>query len=335
MTDLTKQRSTSAIQQEQRGIHRGLGRIGARGRDAGPLIPFALLFIVLSLSSGPFFSTVNLLNILDQQSSTLIIAAAGTLVVISGGIDLSVGAIYGLASVVSAELALTLPAPLAVAIGILVGLLAGLVNGLVATLLRINPLIATLAMSFVLEGAANLVTKGNLVDLSQKPEFGKLALTSFLGVRSSVWIMLVVVVVLSIVLARTTLGRYFYAVGGNREAARLSGIRINGIRILAFVLSGGAAALGGVIDTSRVLSAQATSEQTLTFTVLAGIVVGGTSILGGEGHVWRTVVGVLFIALVGNGIALLGLDPLYAEIVLGILLLLAVGLDAWTRVSRR
>jgi ribose transport system permease protein len=122
-----------------------------------------------------------------------------------------------------------------------------------------------------------------------------------------------------------------YAAGGNAQAARLAGVRVDRVRILAFVLSGAAAGLAGVIDTSRVLSAQASSADTgLAFTVLAGIVVGGTSILGGVGAVWRTVVGVLFIALIGNGYILLGLDPLYEQITMGLILLAAVGLDAWT-----
>ena len=153
--------------------------------------------------------------------------------------------------------------------------------------------------------------------------------------RSSIWLMIVAVIVIGILLARTTTGRYMYAAGGNAEAARLAGVRVNGVRITAFVISGAAAGLAGVIDTSRVLTAQAgTADTALAFTVLAGIVVGGTSILGGEGAVWRTVVGVLFIALIGNGYVLLGLDPLYEQITMGAILLVAVGLDAWARSVR-
>jgi ribose transport system permease protein len=144
--------------------------------------------------------------------------------------------------------------------------------------------------------------------------------------------MIAAVLVIGFVLSSTIAGRYMYASGGNAEAARLAGVRVNGIRVLAFAVSGTAAGLAGVIDTSRVLSAQAsTGDTALTFTVLAGIVVGGTSILGGEGAVWRTVVGVLFIALIGNGYILLGLDPLYEQITMGVILLLAVGFDALTR----
>jgi len=302
-----------------------------RLRTAGIVIPFVVLFITLSIASSSFATKSNVLNILDQQSATLIIAAAGTLVLVAGGIDLSVGAVYTLAAVTAAELAQHMPAAPAILIGIAVGLVVGLINGVVATFFRINALIATLAMSFVIGGLASLITHGNLVVLFNHPGYGDLARTEFLTVKTSIWIMLLAVVAFGCFLARSTVGRYMYATGGNREAARIAGVRVNWVRLVSFMLSGGAAALAGVIDSSRVLSAQSTTDNALTFTVLAGIVVGGTSILGGEGAVWRTVVGVLFIALIGNGYDLLGLDPLYEQITLGLIMLLAVGLDAWSR----
>jgi ribose transport system permease protein len=312
------------------------GRLGApsyaRLRGIGILLPFLILFAVLSLTSSSFATRVNLLNILDQQSATLIIAAAGTLVLVAGGIDLSVGSTYSLAGVTSAHFALHHDAAIAIALGIGIGLLVGLANGVITTAFRINALITTLAMSFIVSGLASLIAKGNLLVLFDKPGFGKLARTEFLTVRTSIWLMIASVVVVGFVLASTTAGRYMYAAGGNAEAARLAGVRVNAIRVLTFVVSGGAAGLAGVVDTSRVLSAQAsTGDTALAFTVLAGIVVGGTSILGGEGAVWRTVVGVLFIALIGNGYILLGLDPLYEQITMGVILLAAVGLDALTR----
>ena len=149
-------------------------------RRAGILGPFVVLFIVLSVASGPFFSKVNLLDILDQQASTLIIAAAGTLVLVAGGIDLSVGAIYALAGVTAAKLALSVPPAIAVLAGVALGLVVGLANGLIATVRRINSLIATLAMSFVISGLASLVTSGNLIIDYSKPGFADLARTSFL-----------------------------------------------------------------------------------------------------------------------------------------------------------
>ena len=303
-----------------------------RARRGGIIFPFLVLFIVLSISSGPFFTKANLLDILDQQASTLIIAAAGTLVLVAGGIDLSVGATYALASVVATKLALSVNPVLAILAGVAVGLVVGLVNGVIATFFRINSLIATLAMSFVVAGLASLVTSGNLIIAYTALGYSKLARTSFLTVNTSTWVMLAMVIALGVVLSRTIAGRYMYAAGSNAEAARLAGVRVQLIKLTTFVISGGAAALGGIIDASRVLSAQASNGETaLTFTVLAGIVVGGTSILGGEGAVWRTVVGTLFIALIGNGFVLLGLNPLYEQITLGGILLIAVGVDAWSR----
>jgi ribose transport system permease protein len=310
----------------------GDGRVSARLRSLGILIPFTILFVVLSLTSSSFFTKPNLLNILDQQSAILIIAAAGTLVVIAGGIDLSVGAIYGFAGVISAHFALHHSAGIAILLGVGAGLLIGLANGVVTTVFRINALIATLAMSFIVSGCSSLVTKGNLLVLFDKEGFGKLARSEFLTVKTSIWLMIVAVILVGLLLSTTTAGRYMYAAGGNAEAARLAGVRVDAVRVLTFAVSGTAAGLAGVIDTSRVLSAQASPNDTaLAFTVLAGIVVGGTSIMGGEGAVWRTVVGVLFIALIGNGYLLLQFDPLYEQITMGALLLAAVGLDALSK----
>jgi ribose transport system permease protein len=305
----------------------------ARARQGGIIYPFILLFIVLAIWKGTIFDgKTNLLDILDQQSSTLIIAAAGTMVLVAGGIDLSVGATYALAQVIATKMAVSGNPVVAILVGILVGLAVGAANGVITTFFRINSLIATLATSFVITGLAGLITSGNLIIAYSALGFANLARTSFLGVTTAAWTMIAVVLVLGVVLSRTIFGRYVYAAGSNAEAARLAGVRVQWIRLLTFTISGGAAALGGIIDASRVLSAQSSNGGTaLTFTVLAGIVVGGTSILGGEGAIWRTVVGVLFIALIGNGFTLLALNPLYEQITLGGILLIAVGGDAWSR----
>jgi ribose transport system permease protein len=309
-----------------------------RVRQSGILIPFVILFIVLASTNPRFFRTVNLLNILDQQAHYLIIAAAGTFVLIAGGIDLSVAAVFALSGAVAARVVQSQPIWVAVLVALLTGLAIGLVNGFVSTVLRINSLIATLAMSFIVAGIANQVVAGygGMIRVFEvAPSFNDIAWSEFVEAKSSVWITLVILVILGLILSRTTFGRYIYAVGGNAEAARLAGVRVTGVRIAAFAASGVAAALGGVIVLSRTMTATGVTDNALTFTVLAGIVVGGTSILGGEGALWRTVVGVLFIALVGNGFDLLSFDPLYKQITLGTLLLLAVGADAWTRRSRR
>lgn len=305
-----------------------------RIRSAAIVIPFVGLFVVLAVVSPPFLSTTNLLNIVDQQSTFLIMAAAGTLVLVAGGLDLSVGAVHALAGVTAAQVTITAGPVAGMVAGVAVGLGAGLANGIIVTFFRINALIATLAMSFVVAGLASLLTGGNLIVVLDQPDFSSLARTDILGVRSSTWIMVATVVLFAGLLAFSTVGRYMYAVGGNPEAARLAGVPVRAVRVATFVMSGGAAGLAGVLIASRVLSAQAGSGQDIAFTVLAGIVVGGTSIAGGEGAVWRTVVGILFIALIGNGFNLLGLDPLYRQIALGALILGAVGLDAALR-SRR
>jgi ribose transport system permease protein len=304
-------------------------------RLLGIFIPFLILFVTLSISSGPFFTRTNLINILDQQSYTLVIAAAGTLVLVAGGIDLSVGAIYGLCAVVSGNIAEHHSPVIAIVVALIVGLGVGTLNGVIVALFKINALIATLAMSFVISGVALKVAGGNLIVLSQNSGFYKFANNQLWSVPYAVYIVLVFCVILGLLLARTNFGRHVVASGGNAEAARLAGVRVNQIRIITYSLSGLAAGLAGVIDTSRLLSAQANQGgSALTFLVLAGIVVGGTSIAGGEGSVPRTVIGVLFIALIYNGFNLLGVDVYYQQIVLGLILLLAVGLDVWARKRR-
>lgn len=309
----------------------GANRIQSLIGRGGILIPFVVTLVLLTFVSPSFLRFQNLANILDQQSGIIIVAAAGTLVLIAGGIDLSVGAIYGLAGATAAQLAASSSTPIGVGAAVLLGLVIGLANGLVVARFRINPLIGTLAMSFVVSGIGAIVTKGNLIVVFDHPEFQDFAATKIAGITSAAWMMIATAIAATILLSRTTFGRYIYAIGGNTEAARLGGVRVNTFRIVTFALSGAAAALAGSLDASRVLSAQASSGSFLTFTVLTGIIVGGTSILGGEGSVPRTVIGCLFVALVANGFNLLGLDPFYQQITLGIILLLAVGTDAWSR----
>ena len=305
-------------------------------RRGGILIPFLALFVLLALGSPSFLRFENLSNILDQQAATIIVAVAVTLVLIAGGIDLSVGAIYALAAVTSGSVAANGgPVWLAVIAGCAAGLAVGVINGIVVTRFRINALIATLGASFVVAGVAALVTEGNLVVMFERTDFQAVAATKIAGLTTAAWVMIAFAIVVGIVLARSAYGRYVYATGGNPEAARLGGISVDRIKLTTFALSGLAAGIAGTLDTSRVLSAQANSGTFLAFTVLAGVVVGGTSIQGGEGAVWKSVVGCLLIALIGNGFNLLGLDPFYRQITLGLILIGAVGLDAWMRKTER
>ena len=314
-------------------------------RSVAIVVPFLAVFIALSIGSPAFLSFQNIGNVLDRQAGILIIAAASTLVLIAGGIDLSVGATYMFTTVVCGTVIIkvggTEGAVFGILAGVLSGLAVGIINGVISTYLRINPLIATLAMSFIILGATKLVSQAGKDGIGQirvdVPEFTWIAKTEPLGMSLPIWIALVVVVALGVVLWRTTFGRYVYAAGGNAEAARLAGIRVNLVRIATFALTGLGAGLAGVIDLARTPSVPENDAiaTTLTFTVLAGIVVGGTSILGGEGAVWRTVLGILFIAMLYNGFTLLKIDPLFQGIALGAIILLAVGFDAWSRLRRR
>lgn len=313
-------------------------------RSVAIVAPFLAVFIALSIGSPAFLTFQNVGNVLDRQAGILIVAAASTLVIIAGGIDLSVGATYMFTAVICGTVIVKVGgaegAALGIAAGILAGLLVGIANGLIITYLRVNPLIATLAMSFIILGATKLVSQFGKEGIGQIrvdfPEFRWLATTKPLGISLPTWIAFIVLVVLGIVLWRTTFGRYIYAAGGNAEAARLAGIRVKLVRIATFALAGLAAGMAGVIDLARTPSAPENDaiSTTLTFTVLAGIVVGGTSILGGEGAVWRTVLGILFIAMLYNGFTLLRIDPLFQGIALGVIILVAVGFDAWSKYRR-
>lgn len=314
-------------------------------RSLAIVVPFLAVFVALSIGSPAFLSFQNVGNVLDRQSGILIVAAASTLVIIAGGIDLSIGATYMFTAVICGTLIVKVGGVtgviLGITVGVLAGLLVGIVNGLISTYLKVNPLIATLAMSFIILGATKLVSQFGKQGVGQIrvdfPEFRWLATTKPLGVSLPTWIAFVVLVILGVVLWRTTFGRYVYAAGGNAEAARLAGIRVGFVRISTFALAGLAAGMAGVIDLARTPSVPENDAiaTTLTFTVLAGIVVGGTSILGGEGAIWRTVLGILFIAMLYNGFTLLRIDPLFQGIALGVIILLAVGFDAWSKLRRR
>ncbi len=303
-------------------------------RDYGIVVFFLALFTTLSFLSNVFFSKTNFLNILDQTAPAGIIACAMTLVIIGGGFDLSVGATFALGGVVAAQTAPHVGMWEGMIVGSLFGLGLGVVNGLLITVGRINSFIATLASSFMFYGLGQVMTNGFLVSVPN-PSFAELGNNGFAGVKYSIWLFAAVAVCSTVILSRSTLGRYIFAVGGNAEAARLAGIRVNLVRVTTFALSGLAAGIAGVLVASRISQGQADSGGDLTLTTIAAVVIGGTSILGGEGAVWRSVLGVLLLALIGNGFNLLNVNPVYQQIALGAILLLAVGVDAWSRRYRQ
>lgn len=298
--------------------------------DYGVVISFIVLFVALSIASPAFLSTRNLLNILDQSAPVGIIACAATLVIIAGGFDLSAGAIFALAGVVAAKIAVATDPILGILFGLVVALVFGTVNGLLISGFQINPFVATLATGMMIRGLAVVLTGGFLVTVQDKA-YSVIGRESFLGVKYSVWIFAAVIAICWFTLARTTFGRHIYAVGGNPEAARLSGVRVGAIRTATFAISGAAAGLAGLIASSRVSTGQADAGSLIELTAIAAVVIGGTSISGGEGTIWRTVIGVLLLALIGNGFNMLSVEPFYQDIVKGAIIVVSVAIDAWSK----
>jgi ribose transport system permease protein len=304
-------------------------------RDYGVVIAFIALFVTLSLSSDVFFTWTNMKNLAFQTAPVGIIAAAGTLVFIAGGFDLSVGAVSGFAAIIAGKIFLGTGIGLwgSLILGALVGLGCGVGNGLLVTLGRVNAFMATLATSIIIYGIAQVVTKGNLVSV-QAPHFSVLGLGNIWGVNTPIFVWLGFVLVCGFLLSRTTFGRYVYAVGGNAEAARLSGVRVNVIKTATFAVSGLGAGIAGVILFSEVSTAQWNANSGIEFDAITAIVLGGTSLYGGEGAIWRTVLGSFFLVMIGNGFNLLGTTPEWQYVIKGLILAGAVSLDAWARRSR-
>jgi ribose transport system permease protein len=308
-----------------------IGLFLRRGREYGIVVSTGLLFILLSFKSNVFLTRTNQLNILDQMSPAAIIACMQTLVIIGGGFDLSVGAIYAISGVVATQLVPHTGAWLSLVLGALAGCGLGFVNGVAVTVLGINAFIATLASSFIFYGIAQVMTGGYLVTVTD-PTFAILGNDRFAGVKYSIWLLLAVFLVATVILRGTKLGRHIFAVGSNFEAARLSGVRVNIVRASTFGLSGLAAGLAGVLAASEISQGQADVGSDLTLTSIAAVVIGGTSILGGEGAIWRSVMGVFLLSLIGNGFDLLNFNPIYQQIVEGSIIIGAVTLD---RLARR
>jgi ribose transport system permease protein len=217
--------------------------------------------------------------------------------------------------------------------GVAAGCLFGLFNGFLVAGLGINAFVATLASGLVIGGIAELITGGQLI-LVDAASFAKLGQGDIAGMKYSVLIFAAVIALFWFVLARTSLGAAIYAVGGNSEAARLSGIRVAAVRVTTFVLSGLTAGLAGVISASRVSTGQSDAGAGLELQAIAAVVIGGTSIIGGEGAVWRTALGVLLLALINNGFNILDVNPVWQGIVEGMIIVTAVALDVRARRSR-
>jgi ribose transport system permease protein len=297
------------------------------GRQVGTVLGLLVLSAVFWALTPHFLTTSNLLNVTQQTAINAIIAAGMTFVIITAGIDLSVGSILALAGVVlGSALAAGVPLPLALLSAPAVGLLCGQVNGLLITLGRLPPFIATLGMMSVARGGALMYTAGRPVSGFDE-EFRFLATGELFHVPSPVWIMLVVYVLAHFVLTKTRLGRYTYAIGGNEQAALLSGVNTKLYKTLAYGLSGMLSGLAAVILTARLNSAQPIAGIMYELDAIAATVIGGTSLTGGEGTVVGTLIGALIMGVLRNGLNLLGISSFLQQIVIGSVIIVAVLVD--------
>jgi ribose transport system permease protein len=300
-------------------------------RDFGILIFLLAIVIALSASSASFRSIGNVENMFNQMSWEGVAACGATLAIISGGFDLSQGAVYAFCAILCVILAPVLTPFGAFGVALLIGFGFGAVNGGVIAYARINSFIATLATSYVIIGFATVATGGN-VETTAVAGFMVMNNT-YAGITVAAWVFIAVAIVTGVLLAFTRFGRNIYAIGGNPEAAMLSGVPIPTYRIIVFGISGACAAIAGIIGASQAGSADPGTSvaNTLALTAIAATVVGGTSIMGGEGAIWRAVVGTVILELINNGFVLLGWNPVYEDVVNGVLILLAVGVDQLLR----
>jgi ribose transport system permease protein len=311
------------------------GRFAAQFQS---LIALVILCLVLTILSDKFFTVTNAWNVMRQISVNVCIATGMTIVVLTGGIDLSVGSVLALCGAVTAgllkngiefssqNLFIGFTILGAVLAGIMLGSLLGWINGVTITKFNVPPFVATLAMLTMARGLTMLWTGGFPIS-SLGSSFAFLGTGWFLGMPLPVWISAVIVLIMVFITKSTKLGRYIYAIGGNENAARLSGIRINRIKIIVYTIAGALAAIGGLIVTSRLDSAQPNAGITYELDAIAAVVIGGTSLSGGRGTILGTVLGAIIIGVLNNGLVLLNVSPFWQQVVKGLVILLAVIID--------
>lgn len=302
------------------------------------LIALLVLCILLSMLTDNFFTAANGLNVLRQVAVNICIATGMTLIVLTGGIDLSVGSVLALCgavtagllknglSFVSTDLFIGFTIMGAILAAVIIGSLLGFFNGLAITQFKVPPFVATLAMLTIARGFTMLYTGGHPIS-NLGDDFAKIGTGSFIGIPVPVWIALLVVLLAAFITQKTKLGRYIYAIGGNEVAARLSGIRINRVKLIVYSIGGGLAALGGAIVTARLDSAQPNAGISYELDAIAAVVIGGTSLNGGRGTVWGTVIGAVIIGVLNNGLVLMNVSPFWQQVVKGGVILLAVIID--------
>jgi ribose transport system permease protein len=307
------------------------------GGSRGPAVGLVLLCVVLSVTAPYFLTFRNMLNVVDQVTILGIMALGATAVIVIGGIDLSVGAILALSMMVVGWLSHDAGWPLWLAIvgAIAVGALSGFANGLSITRTKLPPFIATLAMMSVARGLANVITDGQQI-VGYPDWFFNLSSHRYLGFLSITSAVLILLYVIGWLLMRYRAGgRALYAIGGGAEVARLSGIRVKRVTTWVYVLAGTLAGLAGVVLAMRLDSSQPSAGTGYELDTIAAVVIGGASLTGGVGRISGTIVGVLIIGVLHNGLNLLGISPFVQQVVIGLVIALAVMLDVLRRKEPR
>lgn len=299
--------------------------------NLGIIVAFLVLCVFLSVfpkTSGSFFTRQNIFNVLRQISTNLFLACGMTMVIILGGIDLSVGSIIALSGCISAGCVAryNLPLPIALLMGLLVGLLVGMFNGAVISKTTIPAFIVTLATMNIAKGLAYVYTGGSPVRVVTK-EWQFLG-AGYIGIfPTPVVILVIVLIITAIIMNKTKMGRHMYAVGGNQQAAEFSGIKVEKVKFFVHAFSGLMAGLAGIVLASRMYSGQPTAGDGAEMDAIAAVVVGGTSMAGGSGKIGGTIIGGLIIGVLNNGLNLLNVNSFWQYVVKGVVILLAVFLD--------
>ncbi|SDJ91819.1 ABC transporter permease [Paenibacillus naphthalenovorans] len=296
----------------------------------GVSVILVLLFLFLAVTAPNFLTVGNLLNVLVQSLFVMLVAFGTVFVLSTGGIDLSVGSVLGLAGGVTGWLMMSGSTMwIAISAGLFVGLLIGTINGLIITKLGVSAFLVTFAMLYIARGLLFLLTKDEPIRNFVTPEFAFLAQGKVLGIPMPVLITLVIFLVLYFIFKSTSYGRLVIATGSNTEAARLSGVSTDRIKISVYAISGLLAAAAGILLTSRLTSVQPLMGSEYELNAIAAAVIGGTSLFGGKASVVGVAIGALILGLVSNGLDLLSVNQFYRLIITGLIIIIAVTIERY------
>ena len=317
-------------------------RLFSREWFAGLALRYAMVLVMLlviayfSYRSARFGTVDNLVTILVAAAPFALIALGQTLVILTGGIDLSVGSVIAASAMAGAATAKANPGQvwLTVVVAMMVGLAVGCVNGILVSRINVPPFIATLGTLTAGSGMAYVIGGGAPIN-GLPPEFGSIANTKILGLQIPVLLMIVGIIALAVVMKRTTYGMRVYAVGGNRNAAEIAGINTRNVLFSVYALSGLLAGISGVMLASRVISGPPNLGQGYELDAIAAVVIGGASLMGGRGTIWGTALGLLMIQTLNNGLDILLVPSYWQDVIKGVLIVFAVAVDVWTTRRRQ